>query len=237
MSRTASKTCVALGIALGVLFALQASAREITCQEAQSWVQAHHDGLPGNLDDFAALPRALRPAVLGALSPDVKSQLWAEHVEHYAAAHLEMTAAQHAVLDGLLKVVRSPQTFGRTPLGPRALATMGRLEQQVRDAFGADQAEVILTRLGEVGVSPTLQRLAAFSSFVEADPAPDPVGTTSDVPACTCSTSSDWCASGQYCKAVKCAQSGGCGTLGLYTCTGICYVKITNPGTDLTSGQ
>lgn len=105
---------------------------------------------------------------------------------------------------------------------------LNSFNQDIINTLGKDFANKYFTKI----IAVTKSKLSQNSSLKGISS-----NLLSEKPACICSTSSDWCSDPNgvdfYCitssSCVVPVNEGGCGTFGLYTCNGICLMRIPQP--------
>lgn len=163
-------------------------------EDPRSWVEANRDRLPRSYDEIITYAIPYRKAIFGALSPELRSQLWVEHLNRYRVAHPGLSADQTEIIDRAVALV--PAVFMEEQDQSEELRRLGEAAKQ---AFG-DEAGPLLATLGP------------------SDSEPAAPGD------CDCSTFSDWCVVFYHCdQDNRCPQDGvGCGTLYAFPCNGSC---------------
>ncbi|MFJ3547532.1 MULTISPECIES: bacteriocin fulvocin C-related protein [Streptomyces] len=190
-----------LGIAAGIVLTGRAPALADEAGRAHAWVAANKDGLPKTYAEFSEHSVSYRRAIYSELGPSDRSRLWAEHVTQYRRAHLELSPRQQQLLDALETHIRDEFTF-RTQPG-RAPSKDERLEAEIIDAFGREEATLLVATLGPAPV---------HSSAAQAYD-------------CECNTVSDYCIGVSFCYRDGCTNlSDGCGWLYNYPCNGRCWI-------------
>ncbi|MGW1788088.1 bacteriocin fulvocin C-related protein [Streptomyces tubercidicus] len=162
---------------------------------ASAWVEANLDRLPRTYAGIASRPVAYRKAIHRVLTPQERSQVWADHFRWYRRTHPNLTAAQDRVVDDAIAVA----SRGFSPR-PGLDAELRDVEQSAKAAFGQQEAGALLAMLGP------------------ADPA-DALAN------CTCSTESQYCSWLYNCGTrIRCTVvPNDCGTAWNYDCNGTCY--------------
>ncbi len=176
---------------------------------AATWVGKNQGRLPQRYNDLVPLPESYRKAVFRASTPQVRSQLWVDHLKQYRASHPALSAEQTQVVDRAISIMGRESTFvleqGATPEVYRQLDDLK--EAAVR-ALGHDEAYALLAALGPVSQAPgvALQALR-------------------DEAQCECATESNWCnyGFGQCSANGSCQWSANCGVGYNYWCDGLCY--------------
>ena len=166
---------------------------------AQAWVAANRDRLPVTYEEVAAHPMAYRRAIVQALTPAQRSQLWVEHVRRFRAAHPGLSGEKAAAVNRAEKAAATVSVFEQGP-GHTALSDLHR---QAVNALGPDQAAVLLSRLGAPAT-----------------------GTARQLPDCECSSLQDLCTGNRNCQPrddVCTRTEGGCGTFWARICDGLCF--------------
>lgn len=81
---------------------------------ASAWVEANLDRLPRTYAGIASRPVAYRKAIHRVLTPQERSQVWADHFRWYRRTHPNLTAAQDRVVDDAIAV--ASRGFSRGPV-------------------------------------------------------------------------------------------------------------------------
>ncbi|WP_141716621.1 bacteriocin fulvocin C-related protein [Streptomyces sp. SID4917] len=161
--------------------------------QAQAWVEANKGNLPRTYTEITKHSEPYRKAILRALPPQDRTQLWLDHFEHYRAAHPDLSASQTQVIDQARE------------LAPKLLLSeedvsqkVRRLEDVAKREFGREGAADLLARLGpaDAGLGPLAY--------------------------CSCATESDYC-SGSCRRGGCTIIPSDCGFLYQYDCNGLCY--------------
>lgn len=158
----------------------------------EAWIEANRGSLPRTYAEVVQHSEPYRKAIVRALSPQDRTQLWLDHFEHYRAAHPDLTAAQTRVIDQARelapKVLLSKEDVSQK---------VRRLEDVAKREFGPEAAADLLARLGpaDAGLGPLAY--------------------------CSCATESDYC-SGSCRRGGCTIIPTDCGTLWSYDCNGLC---------------
>lgn len=169
-----------------------------------AWVEANRDRLPRGYDDLTAHSLPYRKAIFSTLEPEVRAQLWVEHLNRYRVAHPRLADTQVEVIDRAVALV-----FRLSESAHRPAEELQALESAAMNAFGRDEARTMLATLGPES-----------GSGESAAATPD----------CDCANYSDWCGSGTGCTNYPrpCVESSsGCGTFWTWECNGICQPPLT----------
>lgn len=213
------KIIVGIG-ALVVLVSTSGAAvgAEVNCSARQQLLSGDDEPLPRSYEDLLTYRSEVRPIVYSRLDPVQRSAVWTAHLERYITDHPELTTDQTAVLYEALDLVSDPTVFAASPTDEAWDSVAGErvrsLEGRIREAFSQEVARSIFASLGD---SPEPTGLVPLKRAI---------GAASVIPVCSCSTASDWCGLNKHCLVSTCErQSSGCGTLWVYTCNGLCYIK------------
>ena len=109
-----------------------------------AWVQAHRDALPTTLAALSLYPMNYRRAIHGAVTLEVRTNLWREHFESFLAPSSTLSAPQQAFLRDTLPELRLIFAADRAT----AQARMRELEAHMLTLFTPDEARVIFSQLG-----------------------------------------------------------------------------------------
>jgi hypothetical protein len=170
-----------------------------------------------------------RTQILAQLPSATKSGVWAHHLLTMLVKHPEFTAEQRAVIQEALALL-NPELFEIDPSSPRWAdmvdLPLRRLKERAIAAFGDTAiARDIFTQVGtDSELSNVNDQGAAPAVGTGQPPAGRSIKTDSEN--CICSVASDWCYTGYQCLNTWCNFTGaGCGTLLLYPCEGLCFMK------------
>lgn len=155
-------------IAAGIILTGKAPAFANDVGQIRAWILANKDRLPKTYSEISQYSVTYRKAIYAELSPQVRSQLWVDHVAYYRQAHPELTPNQERVIDKWGAQVADVSTFTQPP----DVAADKLLQGEAVEAFGQEGAYALLAELGPVEPTPSNQ------------PA---------IPVCECSVVSDWC--------------------------------------------
>ncbi|HWN70168.1 MAG TPA: bacteriocin fulvocin C-related protein [Haliangium sp.] len=178
--------------------------------EARAWADENLDALPQTLHELLAVPGPYRKAVYRLLAPEIKSNVWRAHLGVFLDTHPELSRVQQRALRDAISFA-SPDTF-RIGVIADSRAARARdqraraLHRRFVEQFGAEQAGDLLGSLGAD----------------EGRATGDVVGTEGEQE-CECADADAYCDGDFHCDPGGCVKSnGGCGTLGLYDCDGLC---------------
>ena len=213
MPGTKSWKYVALYGALAVPFlalAIQVTRdRRSECQQAQSWVEAHHLDLPTQLGDVTAFPGVYRRAIFGAHPAVIKTELWQTWLTEVLKRPLR--PAQHKLVEEAFAIV-SPELY-RTREVPVVWQT------HIKKEFTPEEIRDIFKSLG-----PRHGSFASFdSSLVLLKRRWNQLATAWARPPCNCAAGEDCSASSPGCSS-PCRFDYGCGYFGSASCSGACAV-------------
>lgn len=177
--------------------------------EARNWVEQNKARLPQSYDDVVAQPTAYRREIFKASSPQVRSQLWVEHLGRYRTGHPGLTRRQTTVVEQVLATASDTANFTENhPDRAAIIRKFHDLGEAVNKAFSREEA------LAMVG---TLGPLDSYSTRVSNDKEIPAVP-----PGCKCNVLDS------YCWDTPCVPGGciiievGCGVLYCCTCNGLC---------------
>lgn len=194
-----------LAVAGSLIMARTASGPGADGMSPHAWVEANKNRLPRDYDGLTAHPVPYRKAIFSALAPEVRTQLWTEHLDRYRAAHPGLADGQTEVIDRAVALV---SRMGESAYRPAE--ELQALASAAMNAFGRDEARLLLATLGP-----------------ESAPDESAAAATTD---CDCANFSDWCGSGTGCTNYPrpCVESSsGCGTFWTWECNGICQPPPT----------
>ena len=170
---------------------------------------------------------AYRRAIMRALTPDMRSQIWREHIYSYIRVYPNLSAEAISALEAAARVASvdaftAPTAAIRTQIAAAAA--------QVEAALGRDVAEYLLYRLGPkdgaaTTVEPLSDKLAEFvrQTFV----------VSARIDDCDCSVEFG-CEGAQHCSnATSCTVDSdwpACGWLWNWDCDGLCKSGLPNSG-------
>ncbi len=191
--------------------------RGATCEETAAWLETNKGRLPTMYDAVVGHSTPYRRAIFDASSPAVRSDLWTEHLNRYAAGRADLTASQLELLERVKALAAKPSSFD---LSTGSLEVWKAIETEVRAAFGQNEATRMLATLGDPDDS-LFSAPPALSSSERASASASRICLGN---CCSCSTASDYCAGPMYrCRSNSCVRKSGCGTAYVYTCNGQCY--------------
>ncbi|WP_227982252.1 bacteriocin fulvocin C-related protein [Nocardia spumae] len=171
-------------------------------ESAQAWVDAHRDNLPRAYEHVVEYPLSYRRQIFNAHTPEVRSTLWTDHIDHVRRQHTHLTAAQRDVLDRASALFGKESTFDRRHRATVA-DQLGNLKKAAIDAFGLDRA---YAAIGMLGPSTRTEMTAKAAGN-----------------ACPCATNDGWCSDLHCYPATDCEITrGGCGTAWTEPCDGRC---------------
>ncbi len=165
------------------------------CELADEWVAAHRDALPKTLEAFGEHSVTFRRAIYGALDTDARISLWRQNLTEVSRG--DVSPGQRLFLD---RVSRELDYYLRGNQPPE----LDALTEEARRILGEDLAFRAIAMLG-----PATPTEATADGLLR--------------PACSCSTTSDWCWFFSACAAGGCRPRNGCGTLWRHRCNGQCY--------------
>ncbi|MEE8586210.1 MAG: bacteriocin fulvocin C-related protein [Acidobacteriota bacterium] len=209
-------------------------AEEPECLAAERWVETHASNLPDSLEEISSFPHLYRAKIFGELQPDVKSQLWREHLRTALAQHPEWTPQQATLVSQAIQML-SPQLYALPEGAPEREQAGERIDALWQGAlrlFSSQQAEALLVRLGSP--QPTYQTVSSWPVLLRSKVRQSLSVTAQQViginQPCKCKTwverpcpNLEWCLEG--CRLAWCGP-------GLFDiCDGICVA--TAPGDPL----
>ena len=172
-----------------------------------------------------------RAQVLAQMPSETRTRVWAHHLLTMLVKHPEFTAGQRAVIQEALSLL-TPELFEVHPSNPRWVDVVDmplrRLKERAVAAFSdSPVARDLFTQVGpdyeERNVN---DRTAASADGTGHSTAGRARIVKTDSENCICSVASDWCYTGYQCLNAWCNFTGaGCGTLLLYPCEGLCFMK------------
>ena len=137
-----------------LIVALALPAEAILLQAATSdpktvaieWVQSlSTDSLRDVSDDIASFPFIYRRAIMGALTPERRSEIWRRAINRYLSAHPDLSADAVAALQRA-SALASPENLSNPTAAAKAeTAAVGA---QLRVLLGKEDADELLYRLG-----------------------------------------------------------------------------------------
>jgi hypothetical protein len=194
--RLAAGVAVAAGMVLG---GRTSASAESEATRARAWVAANRGRLPQRYDEVAALPLEHRRAVFAESSPQVRTQLWLDHLDRYQATRPDLGRKRADV------VARARALVPRVFSGNRnaSAADLARLKDDAVATFGPAEAGALLATLG---------------------PSSGPRQQSED---CTCANLDPFCFPLLICSnsPVSCNyDDSGCGTFWTWPCDGLCHL-------------
>ncbi|MGW3998474.1 bacteriocin fulvocin C-related protein [Amycolatopsis sp. NPDC004772] len=177
--------------------------------------------LPQTYDEVTALPMADRRAVVGALTPRNRSNLWVEQIVRYRKSHPNLSAEQASVLDQASALAAVESVFQPKAIEEPAIEKqLQELQRVAIAAFGKEEAGRILATLGTADAGTSASPQAQSLPLAGGGPL-----------SCNCSQESDFCAiaclpcqgcQGNPTRGVCVAGYPGCGLFYDYACDGMC---------------
>lgn len=159
--------------------------------------------------ELSELSKGDRKVSFGLMSAEDKSRLWRIHFGLNLARHPEWTEEQRAIVmeaiamltPHLYKIAKDDSNWTRLVDEPVRLIT-----QKALLVFTKEEGAALFSELG----------FSEQAKFSHAKPS-----------TCACAQESDWCS--HQCISTGCTVlTWGCGTFGIYACTGKCYVPPLN---------
>jgi hypothetical protein len=201
---------------------LQAVSTATPTEAAIQWAAGlSADSLDRAGDQIRAYPFIYRRAIMRALSPERRSQVWRANINDYIQSHPDLNAGTVAVLQAAADLA-SPENLSNPTAEARVRVKL--IGDQVQALIGQEEAQTVLYRLGPrdgtfASLEPTRLRLANWvrAKFIAM------ARFTRD---CDCSV--DWGCDGffTYCKANTGCQIDDewpmCGWLWDWVCDGLC---------------
>ena len=101
--------------------------------EIRAWIERHRHELPNTLAEITRYPIPFRKAIVQAVAPEVRVQLWREHLTSFLSSDGELTAEEQALVRDAITV------FPGIVSGPggRAAAGAGARRPNARPAHSA----------------------------------------------------------------------------------------------------
>jgi hypothetical protein len=87
------------------------------CEVAEEWVHAHRESLPKTSHELAKFERLHQKAIMKALSPQERQNIWEEHLAEFLRRHPELSTEQVAFV--LTVVANLPVYEAMKPNDPR----------------------------------------------------------------------------------------------------------------------
>ncbi|HEX8073234.1 MAG TPA: bacteriocin fulvocin C-related protein [Pyrinomonadaceae bacterium] len=191
--------------------------------QAQSKIEREAAKLYGSLN---SLSLSERRALFNDLTPEFKAEVWKTHLRVYLTSHPELNEKQREVVLSAIALI-TPRLYTFAEDSPEWQKNVDEplrgLSQRFLEVFSRETAQPLLTVLGEAAAqeesSPVLIKKPALTFK------PTSHGVVNGD--CSCSTRSDWCSGESECLKSACSESSwGCGTFGVYSCNGECFVVI-----------
>jgi hypothetical protein len=67
-------------------------------REIRAWLHEHPEALPRTLDDLAHYPMAFRRVMMGVVSPEVRAELWREHLATFLGSDSPFSPEQRELI-------------------------------------------------------------------------------------------------------------------------------------------
>lgn len=227
MPKLRSTRSLAVPLAFLLLAASVASASptkfEERCiwEEAEKWITQNLEHIPTPYVGLIELPVIVRASIFRGLPAAEQSELWQVHFRLFESAMAPLTETQASVISRA-RALATPAFFeaAKTPLTPNSVRQLEALRIAAEEAFGQSGARSLLAVLGpEDPIGHDLVTAAASSGSNVA------LAALGAPPQCLCSVESDYC--DWWCEGGGCSNggaTGGCGTMLLYDCDGVCYI-------------
>ncbi|MFI6744342.1 bacteriocin fulvocin C-related protein [Nonomuraea sp. NPDC050451] len=115
--------------------------------EMRAWLDENKDVLPRTYDDIVAHPVAYRRMIYSQLSVEEKAALMRDRLAHYVHEHPGLSAQQSTAISTARAIFGDPSLVAN-PRDVQVRAQLDRARHAVTNAFGEDEAMVILTMFG-----------------------------------------------------------------------------------------
>jgi hypothetical protein len=195
----------------------------LPCERAKAWVAEHAGLLPTTLDELSKFPAEYRRAIFAASPPAIKSALYREQYQRFAADR-SLTLEQDRVLAEAIELA-SVSAYEKGTSDAILQQRLTALADKISKAFRDREDRLVFYRLGPEasGYSRSSWRVSLVEQLRAV------VSASTLDPECTCNkaSGSEECQiSGNQCltKPVGCQEvnPGNCGPNGNQICNGIC---------------
>jgi hypothetical protein len=111
--------------------------------EIRAWVEQHPEALPRTVNDLGRFPMAFRRVMMTMVSPDVRLQLWREHLETFLSPESTLTPNQRELV--VTTIQELPRLFAAAP-APNPVMT--EWERGIAVAFSRQEAGRVFMLIG-----------------------------------------------------------------------------------------
>ena len=111
--------------------------------EIRAWVEQHPDALPRTVSDLGRFPMAFRRVMLTMVSPEVRLQLWREHLETFLGPDSTLTPDQRGLVAATIPEL--PRLFAAAP-APNPV--MSEWERGIAATFSRQDAGRVFMLIG-----------------------------------------------------------------------------------------
>lgn len=185
-----------------------------SCAELRAWASSYATA-PPTLDDLAPFTRAQRVAVFNAVSPEVRAELWREHLRRFATRD-DLNDTQRAFILQARADLSAATYTDRDPALRRADSR--KFWSTAAPLFPSKEHQRAWFELGESTTSGASYALAASTK-----PPALAAANLLQYPMCHCNPDDGWlvCLSG-ICGGGTCWSDWACGPEGQDECIGLC---------------
>lgn len=111
-------------------------------RQIREWIDKHPEALPQQLADLAAFPMAFRRVMVNVVTPEVRAQLWREHLETFLQPDSGLTELQREF------VRETMPRLSQLLAAPAPNPTMSEWEQGISRAFSRQEAARVFMLIG-----------------------------------------------------------------------------------------
>ena len=110
-------------------------------EEIVAWADAHRDTLPHSLAEISQYPVPFRKVIVNKVSPEVRIELWREHLTSFIGEDCSLTSEQQQLVRDAVADLPAIFAPSRTPFADRVNALEGRMREllsrrQAAEMFG-----------------------------------------------------------------------------------------------------
>jgi hypothetical protein len=110
--------------------------------EIQAWIREHPERLPRTWSDLGRFPMIVRRVLINEVGPELRLQLWREHLETFLRPEAGLTQSQRDMV--VLTIPELPTLLAAPAPNP----TMLEFERRIATVFSRPEAGRIFAHLG-----------------------------------------------------------------------------------------
>jgi hypothetical protein len=108
-----------------------------------AWCDRHPDAMPRTLSDLVRYPMAFRRVMVNRVAPEVRLQLWREHLEMFLRPEAGLSDAKQRMVE--TAIVELPEIFGA---GRAPNPVMTDFERRMSEVFSRQEAAHLFMLIG-----------------------------------------------------------------------------------------